>query len=547
LEEEGMKTKRKSGNGARAAWRFLACTAALMALSVAGPSPVWAGTEVWYGIIIYVDLEAKGKIDGKGEDGKDSAHCIVWMFNNSNNGDHTRDGCFLRYPLPDDKDVRAGRHRYYLDGRKSTRAEAAKVGNLVGWTRATTPGIWFEAWSFPKKYAEVWRFPDADADPKQAIWTLSLSPGLSLPSRAAKEHDKMRVAWCIKPPETVDTSTTRDDRIEASLNSGLTIKLATVNGRVTHGYARMCAKFLHYFPINGCDAVVKDGRLTGKIPISVLLYPLEIGHFLLDAQGKPTFQTTVTIELDVTVDKKGVVTGAYTGGVSPSADGKPTSVKQTVLGCVTKPAVIREPRRAMVRIGPETHTFQLLADGSLDPSFRPLMVQFGDSKMSYPITVEKATGSLRDGILKVEMIPPAGKWCRKAVFEGRLIDDEIYGISQQVHDIKQAVGRNAPARSGLDEMERRGGFHGRLQFLDEAYPQAMPLVGTKDEAPKEAPYIWGLLNVVCNFSALHDMAGPVRLTVGDRPVYIEGQTEKYLPKWATATLGMKRAACPASK
>lgn len=540
-----MKTNWTSGNSARATWRCLACTAALMALSVAGPSPVWAGTEVWYGIIIYVDLQAKGKIDGKGEDGKDSAHCIVWVFNDSNNGDHTADGCFLRYPLPDDKDVRAGRHRYYLDGRKSTRAEAAKVGNLVGWTRATTPGIWFEAWSFPKKYAEVWRFPDADADPKQAIWTLSLSPGLSLPSRAAKEPDKMRVAWCIKPPETVDTSTTRDARFEAWHDTGLTIKLATVNGRVTHGYARMCSKFLQYFQINGCDAVVKDGRLTGKIPISVLLYPLEIGHYLLDAQGKPTFQTTVTIELDVTVDKKGVVTGAYTGELGSSADGQPTSVKQTVLGCVTKPAVIQEPRRAMVRIGAETHTFQLLADGSLDPSFKPLMVQFGNAG-DHPtiITVDNATGSLRDGILKVEMIPPAGKWCRKAVLEGRVIDDEIYGISQQVLDIK---GRHYLARSGLDEVERRGGFHGRLQFLDEAYPQAMPLVGSKDEAPKEAPGIWENCNLVCNFSALLVLDRPVRLTVGDRPVYIEGQTEKYLPKWATATLEMKRAAGPSSK
>jgi hypothetical protein len=346
----------------------------------------------------------------------------------------------------------------------------------------------------------------------------------------------------------VDTSTTRDDRIEASLNSGLTIKLATVNGRVTHGYARMCAKFLHYFPINGCDAVVKDGRLTGKIPISVLLYPLEIGHYLLDAQGKPTFQTTVTIELDVTVDKKGVVTGAYTGGVSPSADGKPTSAKQTVLGCVTKPAVIREPRRAMVRIGAETHTFQLLADGSLDPSFKPLMVPFGNAG-DHPtiITVDNASGSLRDGILKVEMTPPGGKWCRKAVFEGRVLDDEIYGISQQVYDHKGVSGHHNFATPGLDEVERRGGFHGRLQFLDEAYPQAMPLLGSKDEAPKEAPGIWENCNKVCNFSALIEIAGPVRLTVGDRPVYIEGQTEKYLPKWATATLGMKRAADPVSK
>jgi hypothetical protein len=136
------------------------------------------------------------------------------------------------------------------------------------------------------------------------------------------------------------------------------------------------------------------------------------------------------------------------------------------------------------------------------------------------------------------MTAPEGKWCKNVVFEGRVIDDEIYGISQEVFDPKQ-VWRGV--------MERKGGFHGRLQFLDEAYPQAVPLPAQKDEVPKEAPGIWENCNLVCNFSALLVLDRPVGLTVGNRPVYIEGQTKTYLPKWATATLGMKRAADPVSK
>jgi hypothetical protein len=60
------------------------------------------------------------------------------------------DGRFWRYPLPDDKDERVARHRYYLDGKKSTRTEAAKVGHMVYWRQGWSAGIHFEAWSsFP--------------------------------------------------------------------------------------------------------------------------------------------------------------------------------------------------------------------------------------------------------------------------------------------------------------------------------------------------------------------------------------------------------------
>jgi hypothetical protein len=103
-----------------------------------------------YGIITGVDLEAKGKIDGKGEDGKASAYCVLWLLGDSNNGDWMTDGRFWRYPLPDDKDERVARHRYYLDGKKSTRTEAAKVGHMVYWRQGWSAGIHFEAWSsFP--------------------------------------------------------------------------------------------------------------------------------------------------------------------------------------------------------------------------------------------------------------------------------------------------------------------------------------------------------------------------------------------------------------
>ena len=527
-----MKTKRRVGDRTMAGGRFLVFTASLMFLLVAPASRVWAGTAVWYGIITHVDLEAKGKIDGKGEDGKASAYCVLWLLIDSNNGDSVTDGRFLRYPLPDDKDERVARHRYYLDGKKSTRSEAAKVGHMVCWHRGTTAGIHFEAWSsFPKQYAQVWRFPDADADPKQAIWTLSLSPGLRLPARLAVSSDKERTAWSIKTPETVDTSTTREGQFEG----GAMLKLVTVNGRVTHGYAKLNSRFWHYFVIQDCDAAVKDGRLTGSIPIRVLLYPLESAGYFVDAQGKPAFRTTVTIQLDVSADKKGVVTGTYTGGFSPTSGRKPESAQASVLGCLTKPAIIREPRRALVRIGAETFGFQLRADGTLDPDCKPLIRPF--NKALGDITAETATGSLHDGILRMEMTAPQGKWCKKVALEGWVIDDEIYGISQQSYDPMLMICKGVTAR--------QGGFHGRLQPLDEPYPLAVPTPALKDEVPKEAPSIWVMGNTVCNFSAVFALTTPHLLTVGDRPVCIEGVTDRFSPRWTT--LGMKNAGISVSQ
>jgi hypothetical protein len=68
-----------------AGWRCWGATLTLTALLVG--QPAWAGSAVLYGIITGVDLEAKGKIDGKGEDGKASAYCVLWLLGDSNNGD----------------------------------------------------------------------------------------------------------------------------------------------------------------------------------------------------------------------------------------------------------------------------------------------------------------------------------------------------------------------------------------------------------------------------------------------------------------------------
>jgi hypothetical protein len=507
-------------------WGWSILIALAMLVFIAPVRPASAGTEIFSGIITYVDLEAKGKIDGKGDDKLPSAHCIIWLIWDSNNGDFVSDGRFMRYPLPDDSVIR---HQYFLDGKKCTRAEAVKVGHFVNWTRATTPGIWFEAWSRfnPKEYANPWRFPDADANPGQAIWTLSLSPGIAVPCWGLKaEKTNMNESCYDCSREIPDKSTCR----ETQWSTGdLFLKLVTENGRVTRGYAKVgCVSgsfFHHYFTTDVSGLALQGRRLTGKISINLLVFAREQACFFFpDSAGKLMRQTTVTLEIDAHLDEKGVVTGTYSGDVLPARS------KPSILGCATKPAVIREPRRAVIRAGHQILGFDL-RDGVLDPKGRTYIYPYGGKPT---LEVGQATGTLRDGVLKAELTPPEGSWCKRVVMEGCLIDDEVCGISEHEFAAGKTIASPPSHVSYKNDpiLWRKGGFLGRLQFLDEPYQAAVPAPGKVDGRDPKSPgeYLWSSVNNYCNFSALFFDKYPP-LTVGGRPVFIEGKTglEKFHP------------------